>query len=365
MIVELAEDRPSVRSIDLESNLIIYISIGELFSFIPFPFFIFFASTSKKCLSNYNSKGSFHQVSPSEFSTVEDHPKPQLPTQTHQRQEEIHFTSKWFARTRFIIVRHLSCPLPIPRSFPSIGGKSFLELIIMAGGVLACYFHHWGQRRFSSVASAVGLIIVALAMRNNILLSMIGIFEIALFWHKFLAIIIWALIIMHGIAHSLPNNGGMQGNATARRLDGGGDDDGGGIGGDEFISGMILSVAIFMMGPIYLLSWIKYFNSFYFLQISFFILIVIFSFLHGATAFGIGIFVWGADLLIRYGIRHQSMEGNIIIQSNEIIKIILPNNIHRKLTFSSGQYCFLRVRALNHYEYHPLSISSGIGEEWE
>lgn len=234
---------------------------------------------------------------------------------------------------RYKMIKLFTCPLPcIPRSLPIVGGKSFLEIAIaLLFVVLFLFLGLSDPLTAGTMASILGLVLVALAARNNIIAMLLGVtFEHAIFWHKALGCLVLALMLIHGIGE-----------------------------GSNF-TGLIIGIAMGVMSVLYVASWYGMFNLFYFGHIALYIALIVPAFLHGALVLGLSVIVWVLDLLIRYVFTKKTVKSQMSILSGEILKIDMPGN---SFAYEAGQYCFLRVSMVNGYEYHPFTISSAPSED--
>eukprot|EP00981_Chlorochromonas_danica_P005571 scaffold1133_cov266-Ochromonas_danica.AAC.1 len=97
---------------------------------------------------------------------------------------------------RYALLRYIYCPLPVDRSFPLIGGKSLLEVVIalVVIVILGVIAGQMGDGSAGTLASIIGILTVIFSMRSNFLLTWIGFnFQHSLLWHKVLGI---ALIVV-------------------------------------------------------------------------------------------------------------------------------------------------------------------------
>eukprot|EP01040_Poterioochromonas_malhamensis_P014052 gene14052-15525_t len=234
---------------------------------------------------------------------------------------------------RYKMIKTFTCPLPfIPRSVPIIGGKSFLEIAIaVLFLVLFLFLGLADSLTAGNLANFLGLLLVSLAIRNNIVAAFFGLtFEHAIFWHKSLGCLILALMLIHGLGEGM--------NTT----------------------GIVIGVAMGAMSLLYVASWYRMFNLFYFGHILLYIALIIPAFMHGAVVVGLSVILWVLDVLIRYVFTKKTVKADLSILSGDIVKISMPGG---SFAYEAGQYCFLRVSMVNGYEYHPFTISSDGSEE--
>eukprot|EP01040_Poterioochromonas_malhamensis_P015658 gene15658-17562_t len=206
-------------------------------------------------------------------------------------------TSIMNASWRYKMIKTFTCPLPfIPRSVPIIGGKSFLEILIALGFlVLFLFLGLADSLTAGNLANFLGLVLVSLAIRNNIVAAFFGLtFEHAIFWHKSLGCLILALMLIHGLGEGM--------NTT----------------------GIVIGVAMGAMSLLYVASWYRMFNLFYFGHILLYIALIIPAFMHGATVLGLSVILWVLDVLIRYVFTKKTVKADLSILSGDIVKISMP-----------------------------------------
>ena len=269
-----------------------------------------------------------------EFSNMSLKSKP-VPT----KYSSVH-TSNW----RNALIRTIFFPVPfLHRAIPLIGGKSFFEIAIALFVLIICLAISISDTLTAgNVANWLGAIVVTLGLRNNIIYQLFGLtFERALYWHKLFAVVTLAAAIIHGVGQA---DGEEE---ERRRLEE--EDD------DQTLSGYILIGLLGGMALVYLATYVN-FNVFYYFHIVFFLALIVLAFMHGATVLGVLGIVWGVDILVRYVFTHRTTDAKLIPVGPKVVKLSFPREVLGR--FSPGQYCFLMVRAINRYEYHPFSITS-------
>lgn len=234
---------------------------------------------------------------------------------------------------RFKLIRLFTCPMPcVPRSTPIIGGRSFLEVfvaLIFAG--LLLYIALWGPYTAGQVADVAGLVLVSLAVRNNIIAAFFGLtFERAIFWHKALGVLVLVLMLIHGV----------------------------GLGYGP--TGVIIGVIMGLMSLMYFLSWYGMFNIFYFGHVILYVLLIAPAYIHGAVIMAASVLLWVVDVLIRYLFTRKTVKSELSIMGKDIVKISMPS---KSFAYEAGQYCFLRITLVNGYEYHPFTMSSAPSDD--
>eukprot|EP01039_Chlorochromonas_danica_P003805 gene3805-4155_t len=234
---------------------------------------------------------------------------------------------------RYALLRYIYCPLPVDRSFPLIGGKSLLEVVIalVVIVILGVIAGQMGDGSAGTLASIIGILTVIFSMRSNFLLTWIGFnFQHSLLWHKVLGIALIVVLFIHGV--------GEGSNSTGIAL--------GVLCGLSMLSYVVLSKLKF--------------DLFFYPHIVIFILIVIFSFMHGAPIFGFSIIVWGAELLLRIFLMQRHVTAKLSLLDKNHVVLSFPKG---KMSYGAGQYCFLMVKQVNVFEFHPFTIASSPEDE--
>lgn len=236
------------------------------------------------------------------------------------------------ANLRYAVIRTLSCPVPfMPTWLPVIGGKTLPELVMvcfMTGIVVAMVLSSGEGESIGNIADYLGVILIAFALRKGNVLSLFGIsFERAIFWHKVVGGLTMFAVLLHGL-----------------RV------------GETNATGLALGVLIGFAGLLYLLAAFEIsFNLFYYLHMLMYVIIAPIVIIHGGKWFGLVSIAWGADLLVRYFLQGKHAIGKIKLIGNSIFRIEVPKNYAK---IYSGQYCFLMIKKINYYEFHPFSIAS-------
>jgi predicted ferric reductase len=240
---------------------------------------------------------------------------------------------------RQYFIRLLFFPVPgLDHSIPVIGGKSAFEMAIAVLALVLCILLSIPEAGTAgTIANFIGALVVTLGLRNNILYAFFGLtFERALFWHKFFAMVMICAIIIHGVGEGMGEEEGR------RRLD---EEEGAATTGFAMV-GLIGGMSL-----LYLASFLN-FNVFYFMHVLCFMPLIPLAFLHGAPIFGGFGCVWILDILIRYVFTHKKLKVKAEAVGPNVTKIFFP----KTFSYAPGQYCFLMVRNINMYEYHPFSM---------
>eukprot|EP01039_Chlorochromonas_danica_P010031 gene10031-11095_t len=230
---------------------------------------------------------------------------------------------------RYALLRHFYCPLPLPRSFPILGGKSLIEVLVAAfviviSSVIATQVNDMYS---GTITSILGLLCVIFAMRSNFLLTWLGFtFHMMLLWHKVLGIAIVIVMFIHGFA-----------------------------AGANY-TGVVLGVLCGLSLLTYAIAMRLNFDLFFYPHIIIFLLIAIFSFLHDAPIFGYSLVVWGGEVLIRLFLMQRQAIGQLSLLDEDHVLLSLPKKTMP--SYTAGQYCFLMIKQVNIIEFHPFTIAS-------
>ena len=238
----------------------------------------------------------------------------------------------------------------MPYSIPIVGGRTYLEWLIYSavciGFIIASLVDHFNSIPTSDIdqggtlsgggASALGAIAVLFSLRAiNINTILFGIsFERSIFWHKLLAVLAIVIAAIHGSIF-------ISFSDTAKN-------------GRE-LSGNIIFVLMIFTACSYVLKQIL-FEYFYFFHVAVYAAIIIISFIHGATFYGLAGIVWAVDLLFRYYLQRHVVQAQFEILPADIIKLKFPKPEGFK--YNSLQYIFVCVPEVSYCQYHPFSVSS-------
>eukprot|EP01038_Epipyxis_sp_PR26KG_P009358 gene9358-12608_t len=237
---------------------------------------------------------------------------------------------------RYSIIRTTSVPAPLigKSSVYLIGGRSMIELLV----IIAVFIVVLGMFTIGKDGSVSGrttdfvmAATVLISLRNNVLSVLIGMgYERALLFHKSLAVLAVCCMITHGVSEGFNS------------------------------SGLACGVLMGCMGLVYFVVKPFSFNLFYFLHIAIFFGTVIAGWLHFAIYFPICSISWIVDISLRYIITMKRVTSTAtLFPVGDIIKLKFP----KVFTYRPGQYCFIMIKSINVYEFHPFSISSSPDEE--
>ncbi|KAG7386904.1 hypothetical protein PHYPSEUDO_015109 [Phytophthora pseudosyringae] len=212
----------------------------------------------------------------------------------------------------------------------------------------------------TSVALAL---VFGFAVRNNsVLLICTGIpFERALFYHKLAAFVTILVAGLHASAFLLGQREGEQSFDDPKVVSGSG--------------------AFFSLVAMYLLSLScirrRFFEFFLRVHWILFIAVVACAILHGAGLVIVGVAPWAIDMLYRLAYRsrvyaHGSTcsPNKGVIARDQLSICALPGNITRiqfprvrqdtgeTFAYEAGQYAFLCVPSISHFQWHPFTIAS-------
>ncbi|CAH0493699.1 unnamed protein product [Peronospora farinosa] len=206
-------------------------------------------------------------------------------------------------------------------------------------------------------------LVFGFAVRNNsVLLTSTGIsYERALFYHKCAAFVTIILAALHGYAFVL----GLRNSEQS-------------LDNPKVVTGLSTLCGLVLM---YLLSLRFIRRSFYqfFVRVHWilFIVVVVCAILHGAGIVIVGVTPWAIDMVYRLLYRsHVYAHGPIgklnkgVIARDHLSICALPGNITRiqfprvrqdtgeTFVYDAGQYAFLCVPSISHFQWHPFTIAS-------
>lgn len=229
-------------------------------------------------------------------------------------------------KTRYWMVRALTCHVTFLPEWAT-KGKSLLEILFIFAtlAIVVCMSQaHLTSLTSGLLAEDFACFMIILALRNNIMTMLLGIsYERAIQYHKAAGIIAVLLGISHMI-HNLRKN--------PQRLEKPG----------------IAMLCLFVVTSFAYLLKDKFFELFYYFHISCYICILGVSWKHGARSIIWTVIVWGLDILFRYYFGAHKVEAEITLLSDDVMKI----SFKKAFDYSPGQYCFLAVPALSHFQYH-------------
>lgn len=226
-------------------------------------------------------------------------------------------------------MRITSCPVPfLKANTPFIGGHSLVELLVVfvlfAMAVALSFPSFKGAGKY---AEYFGAVTILLGLRNNVMSMLLGIsYERALFWHKAMG----GVFIVSTIIHAFT---GIK------------------------ISGLIMIIAMGLMGITYLFknnAFFKSFEVFYYSHLAGIILVSIMAILHGVSFIPIAGAIWLVDVILRSFIQSKSVKATAIELPANVIKLRFEAPVH----YHAGQYAFLRIPAVDRIEFHPFSFST-------
>lgn len=179
------------------------------------------------------------------------------------------------------------------------------------------------------MTSVIGLLIIAASMRNNYLLTLIGVpFEQLLLWHKTFGIVLIVSLTIHA-------------SITGWRP-----------------TGIVLASLVAASLASYALLARMSFNLFYYSHVLIYLLIIVFAVLHNAPILAYSGIIWGAELTLRFGLMNRKH-----VCKAEVVDGFVILTTPKSFAYHAGQYCFLMVPAVNSIEFHPFSISSAPSED--
>jgi NADPH oxidase len=222
-----------------------------------------------------------------------------------------------------------SIPIPgISRIVPIFGGRSFFELILAIFIVILALALGFSDALLAGkVANFIGFILAFMVLRKNFILDFFAIsLETSVFWHKFFAILMLALVLIHAIGEKFDN-----------------------------ASGIAMFILVIITSSLYLFTFVGKFNYFYFPHVVIFGILIPLLFIHGAIFFGIAGLLWIIDRLIRYSYSRKDIKNAEILQISESVFRV---SFQKSFDYKVAQFCFLRVKGISDFDYHPFTISS-------
>ncbi|KAL7685614.1 putative ferric reductase, NAD binding domain, ferric reductase transmembrane component-like protein [Plasmopara halstedii] len=259
-----------------------------------------------------------------------------------------------------------SVPVPLLTSLTNLKLGDVLVTIPIVLGTVAYTALQAKARQVvaTGIPSSIALAFVfAFAVRNNsVLLVCTGIpFERSLFYHKVAALVTIVVSGLHGCV-SLSNQ-----HKSERTLM-----------NYHVLSGI---GTLFALSLIYLLSLNfirrKFFEFFVRAHWLLFLVVIVGALFHGATHVVLGVTPWAIDMLYRLGYRsrvytHGSFRTSHkgVIAHDQISICALPGNITRiqfprvrqdsgeTFVYEAGQYAFICIPSISHFEWHPVTIAS-------
>jgi hypothetical protein len=229
------------------------------------------------------------------------------------------------ASIRYLIIRTIGCPIPFLQNWiPILGGRTIIELLMIVVACVVTIPQSLSDYKGAGVvADYLMMITILFGFRNNALTYLLGMsFERVLYWHKFIAMLAVAVTIIHAFE-------GMN------------------------QSGLLIIITMGAMGLAYLIK-PYFFEGFYYVHIIGVILLIPFGFLHYAKVYQYVCLVWFADILLRYVVTMRKVSAVATLLPGDVIRIKFANCFK----YHCGQYCFLMVKQISPFDFHPFSLSS-------
>mmetsp|Transcript_6720 Transcript_6720/g.7031 ORF Transcript_6720/g.7031 Transcript_6720/m.7031 type:complete len:561 (+) Transcript_6720:29-1711(+) len=228
---------------------------------------------------------------------------------------------------RYLIVRTIGIPIPfLSKSIPIIGGRSLIELIMIIIPFLLTITSGLSvdPQDAGILADYILAITVIIGFRNNILSYLFVMsYERVLYWHKVMGMVSIAIVIIHGFA------------------------------GWTNQTGLPIFIIMAGMAATYLIK--PYiFEVFYYVHIIGIVLLLIFSFLHYAQIFPYVLLVWFADVALRYIVTMKKVTATASLLPGDVIRLTFKKSFN----YECGQYCFLLIKEISPFDFHPISIST-------
>jgi len=216
--------------------------------------------------------------------------------------------------------------------FERILGLFVLMIPIAAAGA---YPTMWA----GTVTDCLVFINVLVAMKTNIIQTILGVsWDRALHFHKLIGWSILACAIIHGIPRIF--TGSMSMDAI--------------MASSMYQSGMLMLLIIAAQPFLYVLLKRLSYELFFYTHLASYILLVYFSFQHGAHWVGYSGAVLFCDLLVRAVLNSRKVTTKLQVRESGLVELTFD----RKFNFRAGQYVFVMIPALDATQWHPLSIAS-------
>jgi len=237
---------------------------------------------------------------------------------------------------KYMAIKYIFSPVSsLGMSVPIIGGKSIAEILIVTGSVMLALgvTATSGQEGSGFCTDYIGMAVVLLALRNNILTLLFDIpWDQTLTYHKVCGL----LFLLCGAVHTyivLEINPHINSFKTN--------------------TGLAAFVIPFMMGLAFVLLKNVQFECFYCLHVLGFMALVPAAYLHNAhyTAYALGLYV--IDLMMRYSVCVHRFKGDFEYLPGDVVRLTVPNTFE----FSSLQYVFICVPEISTLQFHVSEVS--------
>ncbi|GMF33431.1 unnamed protein product [Phytophthora fragariaefolia] len=291
----------------------------------------------------------------------------ELPTQRPHRLQPLQRLLRSWVVLRWKLSRNIfSVTVPLLTSGTRLKLGDLLITLPIIVGIIACSAIRAKIRDVTGTGTPPSIslaVVFGFAVRNNsLLLICTGIpFERALFYHKLAAFITIILTGLHAFAFLL----GLRKNEQS-------------LDDPKVVSGF---GAFFGLVLMYLLSYScirrKYFEFFIRAHWVLFVGVVAFAILHGAQIVAVGVAPWAIDMMYRlfyqsriyaHGSCNRLTKG--VVARDQLSICALPGNITRiqfprihqdtgeTFDYEAGQYAFLCIPSISHFQWHPFTIAS-------
>lgn len=243
------------------------------------------------------------------------------------------FLTLFLQKTRYFLIRLVSCPVPyLSAKIPVLGGRTFVEIgLMVAVCIIVLKKSVKDFKKAGKVLDYLMALMIVLGMRSNILTLMFGVsFDRAIYVHKLMGVLTMAVTVIHAL-NGLNDTGIV------------------------LLSFLCVLAASYLVKPFW-------FEMFYYSHIISFMIIAPISVIHDSKSQYGGYMsaAWGLDLIFRHIIRGKRVdEADVAALPGDVVRITFP----KSFDYDAGQYCFLRIGEVDPIEYHPMSISSAPDEE--
>lgn len=174
------------------------------------------------------------------------------------------------------------------------------------------------------VADYLMTLTILFGFRNNAVTYLLGMsFERVLYWHKMIAVLTVVVTIIHAFE---------------------------GWGNP---SGLLIFATMGVMGLSYFIK--PYvFEAFYYVHVIGVILLIPFGLMHYSKIYQYVCLVWFVDILLRYVVTMRKISTVATLLPGDVVRIKFDNCFK----YSCGQYCFLMIKEISPFDFHPMSLSS-------
>lgn len=199
-----------------------------------------------------------------------------------------------------------------------------------------------------NVASYPLLATFVLSSKNSVLTFLLGVpYERLLFYHKLSALFSLALGGMHGVVSFINAEGWWK------------------YAKDEIISGFVLygsALATTLVSFYYVRKY--FYELFYRFHVAFGVLMLVYTYKHGATIAFYGVYFWAFDWVLKLTTILVNLAWTRKCTMSRLPGKVVRVEFEKKgFKYRTGQHIMLCVPRISPFEWHPLSISSAPHED--